>query len=222
MDAGDDPVTGDVSREHWTVPVSGRTRADPDGVVQAIAGRDGTVSLRVTCGDTRITVQFDVSRAAQISTGIWEAAGASQHLNGYRGDSQPPPPPQAPGELPAAWHSSTHHAAPRRRSYARRPRRLSPVTNDAARDTIRTIGLRIRRIRGARDKSLSVIGGLAGMSSSTLHRIEHGQRELTLSEIIALAGALQIAPAKLIALPIFASGNRQPDATKEAVRTSST
>jgi transcriptional regulator with XRE-family HTH domain len=70
-------------------------------------------------------------------------------------------------------------------------------------DTARTIGLRIRRIRKSRDKSLRVIAGLAGMSKSTLHRIEHGQRDLTLSEIVALASALEISPSKLITLPIL-------------------
>ena len=54
-------------------------------------------------------------------------------------------------------------------------------------DEMRTIGRRIRWIRSARDKSLRVIAELAGMSKSTLHRIEHGQRDLTLSEIMALA-----------------------------------
>jgi transcriptional regulator with XRE-family HTH domain len=53
---------------------------------------------------------------------------------------------------------------------------------------------RIRRIRTARDKALQVITGLAGMSKSTLHRIEHGQRELTLSEIMALSSALEKPP----------------------------
>ena len=55
-----------------------------------------------------------------------------------------------------------------------------------------------------RDKSLRVIAGLAEMSRSTLHRVEHGQRELTLSEIAALAIALNVAPAELITLPIHA------------------
>ncbi|MGH4001476.1 MAG: hypothetical protein ACRDTJ_28900, partial [Pseudonocardiaceae bacterium] len=43
--ARSDPVTGDVSREHWIVPVHGLTCTDPDGIVQAIARRDGTVRL---------------------------------------------------------------------------------------------------------------------------------------------------------------------------------
>jgi hypothetical protein len=42
------------------------------------------------------------------------------------------------------------------------------------------------------------------MSYSTLHRIEHGQRELTVSEIVALASALEIPPSTLIRLPILA------------------
>jgi len=64
-------------------------------------------------------------------------------------------------------------------------------------DDTRMIGRRIRRIRTARDKSLQVIAGLAGMSRSTLHRVEHGQRDVTLSEIMALAGALEVAPSTL-------------------------
>jgi hypothetical protein len=65
-----DPVTGDVSREHWIVPVHGLNSDDPDGTMQAIARRDGTVILDLTCGDSRITGWLDVSRAAQLSTGI--------------------------------------------------------------------------------------------------------------------------------------------------------
>ena len=88
-------------------------------------------------------------------------------------------------------------------------RRLNPVNHAAAMDAddTRTIGRHIRRIRHARDKSLRVIAGLAGMNKSTLHRIEHGQRDVTLSEIVALANALEITPSTLIRLPIFAPAN---------------
>jgi hypothetical protein len=82
-------VTGEFSREHWIVPVHGLTHADPDGIVQAIARRDGTVILRLACGDSWTTMRLDVSRAAQLSTGIWEAAGAAQQLTGYLGDDHP-------------------------------------------------------------------------------------------------------------------------------------
>jgi transcriptional regulator with XRE-family HTH domain len=85
-------------------------------------------------------------------------------------------------------------------------------------DETRTIVLRIRRIRNARDKSLRVIAGLAGISRSTLRRIEHGQRELTPSEIVARAGALEIAPSKLIRLPILAPANGHTDAARESAR----
>ncbi len=55
------------------------------------------------------------------------------------------------------------------------------------------------------------------MSTSTLHRIEHGQRDVTLSEIVALANALDISPAKLIRLPILTPANGHTNtATKAA------
>jgi transcriptional regulator with XRE-family HTH domain len=56
------------------------------------------------------------------------------------------------------------------------------------------------------------------MSTSTLHRIEHGQRPVTLSEIVALANALEIAPSELTRLPIPAPANGHTDSTTEAVR----
>ncbi|MGH3721312.1 MAG: helix-turn-helix domain-containing protein, partial [Pseudonocardiaceae bacterium] len=71
-------------------------------------------------------------------------------------------------------------------------------------------------IRNAQDKSLRVIAGLAGMNKSTLHSIEHGQRDVTLSEIVALANALGINPLKLIRLPILTPANGHTDATDYA------
>jgi hypothetical protein len=53
-------VTGELSREHWIVPVRGLTGADPDGIVQVIAGPDGTVILNLACGDTRTGVRIEV------------------------------------------------------------------------------------------------------------------------------------------------------------------
>jgi transcriptional regulator with XRE-family HTH domain len=82
----------------------------------------------------------------------------------------------------------------------------------------RTIGWRLHRIRTARGKSLRVIAGLAGMSSSTLHRIEHGQRGVTLSEIIRLATALEVSLSELTGLPVPAPANGHTDSTTEAVR----
>ncbi|MGH3722013.1 MAG: helix-turn-helix domain-containing protein [Pseudonocardiaceae bacterium] len=211
--------TGDVSREHWIVPVHSLTRTDPDGIVRAIARRDGTVILDLTCGDSRITGWLDVSRAAQLSTGIWEAAGAGQQLTGYLGDDHPPLPPHGPGARPVARPSHLHGNTPPLRRHSPMPRRrLNPVNQTAAMDAddTRTIGRRIRWIRNARSKSLRVIAGLAGMSTSTLHSIEHGQRDVTLTEIVALAHALEINPSKLIRLPIPAPSNGHTDATERA------
>ena len=210
-------MSGDLSRENWIVPVHGLTHTDPDGIVQAIARRDGTVNLHVTCGGSRITVRLDVCRAAQLSTGIWEAAGAAQQLTGHLGDAQPPPElSNGSGDLPEAWHAH-RNTSPRDRSLRRR-RKLPPVNQDAARDARRMIGLRLRRIRHARRKSLQVIAGLAGMSHSTLHHVEYGRRELTLSEIAALAHALKIDPAKLIILPTLAPTNGHTDTAERAAQ----
>lgn len=49
------------------------------------------------------------------------------------------------------------------------------------------------------------------MSSSTLHHVEHGRRDLTLSEIAALAHALQTDPTKLIMLPVIDPASPPPD-----------
>ncbi|MGH3796864.1 MAG: helix-turn-helix domain-containing protein [Pseudonocardiaceae bacterium] len=176
--------TGNLTREHWIVPVYGLSPADSDGIVQAIARRDGTVILHLTCGHFQTKVLLDVSTAAQLSTGVWEAAGAAQQLTGY----------------------------PPRISSPRPCRRPTPVNDRAAMvaDEMRTIGRRIRRIRQAKNKSLRVIAGLAGMSTSTLHRIERGQREMTLSEVAALANALHVAHRTLIRWPALAPADGTP------------
>ncbi|MGH3427607.1 MAG: helix-turn-helix domain-containing protein, partial [Mycobacteriales bacterium] len=83
---------------------------------------------------------------------------------------------------------------------------------------VRGIGWRVRRIRESRGKSLQVIAGLAEMSTSTLHRIEHGRHAVTLSEIVRLAAALQVPPSELTKLPIPAPANGHSDSATEAVR----
>lgn len=90
-------------------------------------------------------------------------------------------------------------------------------------DDARTIGARVRQIRGARKKSLRVIAGLAGMSTTQLWRIEHGEHALdSISEIVALANALQIAPDELVRLPVPAPANGKTDSAVEAVRSAVT
>ncbi|MGH4024169.1 MAG: helix-turn-helix domain-containing protein [Pseudonocardiaceae bacterium] len=83
----------------------------------------------------------------------------------------------------------------------------------------RTIGRRVKQIRYARRKSLRVVAGLAGMSSNMLWRIERGERALdSLSEIAALANALEVASSDLRALPFPAPGNGGTDVAIEGVR----
>ncbi len=86
-------------------------------------------------------------------------------------------------------------------------------------DGARPIGRRLRQIRQARRKSLRVIAGLAGISASHLYRIETGERPLdSLTLILALADALQVAPSDLITLPVPAPGNGPTDGAINAVR----
>ena len=85
-------------------------------------------------------------------------------------------------------------------------------------DEARRLGWRIRRLRDARGKSLRVIAGLAGMSTTHLWRIEVGQRSPNLAQIAALADALQIAPAELIELRAPAPADRDTDSAIQEVR----
>ncbi len=86
-------------------------------------------------------------------------------------------------------------------------------------DDARTIGRRLRLIRKARRKSLVVVGGLAGMSKSQLDRIERGEVALDrISQIVALANALQIAPGDLMRLPVPAPANGHTDSATDEVR----
>ncbi|MBV9010917.1 MAG: helix-turn-helix transcriptional regulator [Pseudonocardiales bacterium] len=86
-------------------------------------------------------------------------------------------------------------------------------------DDARTIGVRVRQIRGVRGKSLRVVAGLAGMSKSHLSQIERGERALdNLSEILALADVLKVAPSEIVQLPVPAPGNSGTDAAVNDVR----
>jgi transcriptional regulator with XRE-family HTH domain len=219
-------VNGEISREDWTVPVQGLTRTSPEGIARMVACRDGTVTLHLSCAGSLVSVKLDVSRAAQLSTGIWEAAGTSQQLTSHL-DTDRPARPRLP-RLPTRSGTpagSLVSAPPPGPTTPRRPSagvgRGPAVVNEGAAmeaEHARTIGVRLHRIRTARDKSLQVIAGLAGMSTSTLHRIEHGQRAVSLTEIVALANALEIAPSELTKLPVPAPANGHTDATTETVR----
>lgn len=81
----------------------------------------------------------------------------------------------------------------------------------------RTIGWALWRVRDARGKSLQPVAELAGMSKSTLSRIERGERSPTLNEIRALADALQISVSELTRLPVPTPANGHTDSTIAAV-----
>jgi hypothetical protein len=81
-----------------------------------------------------------------------------------------------------------------------------------------TIGRRVRQFRYARRKSLVVVAGLSGMSKSKLDRIERGEVALDrLSDVVALANALQIAPSELMKLSVPAPANGHTDSAVNAV-----
>ncbi|MGH3974207.1 MAG: helix-turn-helix domain-containing protein, partial [Pseudonocardiaceae bacterium] len=82
-------------------------------------------------------------------------------------------------------------------------------------DDARTIGARLRQIRRARDKSLRVVAGLAGMSKSKLDQIERGEVALdSRSDTVALANALGISPSELTRRPEPTAGNGEGPAVK--------
>jgi transcriptional regulator with XRE-family HTH domain len=81
------------------------------------------------------------------------------------------------------------------------------------------IGHTLRRVRHARGKSLAVVAGLAGISTSYLAMIERGERAADRrSLIVKLANALEIAPSDLIGLPVPAPTNGGADAAMDATR----
>jgi transcriptional regulator with XRE-family HTH domain len=83
----------------------------------------------------------------------------------------------------------------------------------------RTIGRRLRNVRKSRRKSMRVIAGLAGISASTLCRIENGKQALDSQKlVVALANALRVAPSELASLPVPAPANGNTDSTIQAVR----
>ncbi|MBV9140057.1 MAG: helix-turn-helix transcriptional regulator [Pseudonocardiales bacterium] len=201
-------------------------RADPEGIVRLVACRDGSVTLHLSCAGTRGTVRLDVSRAAQLSTGMWEAAGLSQRFIAHLDDDPPaglgvPLLPARSGK-PAGNLVSAPPPGPTtpRRSPVGMGGGPAVVSKGVVMDgeQARTVGWRVHRIRTDRGKSLRVIAGLAGMSKSTLHEIEHGQRAVSLSEIRALATALEVAPSELTSLPAPAPANGHTDSATDAVR----
>lgn len=81
------------------------------------------------------------------------------------------------------------------------------------------IGHRLRQIRHARGKSLAVIAGLAGISTSYLSRLESGARALDRrSLIVDLANALEVAPSEISGPGVVSPGQFEEDRSLNAVR----
>jgi transcriptional regulator with XRE-family HTH domain len=81
------------------------------------------------------------------------------------------------------------------------------------------IGHRLRQIRHARRKSLAVIAGLAGISTSYLSRLESGARALDRrSLIVALADALEVAPSEITGHGVMSPGRLEEDRSLNGVR----
>lgn len=69
-------------------------------------------------------------------------------------------------------------------------------------EQVPTIGQRLRELRHWRGKSLQVIAELAGITESSLCRLELGQRTLdSRSKLEALAAAPQVAPSEITGQP---------------------
>src|SRR5437588_1515812 len=81
------------------------------------------------------------------------------------------------------------------------------------------IGRKLRQLRHARGKSLSVVAGLAGISKSYLSRLESGERALDRrSLILALANALDVAPSEITGAELALPGEAGDDRALAEVR----
>jgi transcriptional regulator with XRE-family HTH domain len=81
-------------------------------------------------------------------------------------------------------------------------------------------GRKLRRLRYSRGKSLAVVAGLAGISTSYLSLLERGERALDRrSLIVKLANALQVAPSEITGAELATTpGKPLDDQAAEAIR----
>jgi len=68
-------------------------------------------------------------------------------------------------------------------------------------DTIAAVGPRLRALRLKRSMTLAALSELTGISTSTLSRLESGQRKPTLELLLALAGAYAVSVDDLVGAP---------------------
>jgi transcriptional regulator with XRE-family HTH domain len=60
-------------------------------------------------------------------------------------------------------------------------------------------GANLRAIRHSYGWTQQTVGDLAGLHRTEIQRLEHGRRDLRLSTIVKLAGALRVDPGVLVA-----------------------
>jgi transcriptional regulator with XRE-family HTH domain len=89
-------------------------------------------------------------------------------------------------------------------------------------DWAQAIGVNVRRLRTAAGISLADLATAGGVSKTTLHGIEQGQGNPTMSTLWALATALHVPLGELLeasgpAVEITRSGDGRPSATGDAV-----
>lgn len=88
-------------------------------------------------------------------------------------------------------------AGPRHRSPARLDRSESP----AIAETLDLVGPRLRRVREQRGLTLTVAATQAGLSKSTLSRLENGQRRPSLELLLPLAQVYRVPLDELVGAP---------------------
>lgn len=72
------------------------------------------------------------------------------------------------------------------------------MTNDTERDRLAEVGGRIRTARDARGLNLHELARLSGISASALSLIETGQRDLRITSLCRIAGALRVTAGELL------------------------
>lgn len=78
---------------------------------------------------------------------------------------------------------------------------LARAGTTARAESLAGVGNRLRRLRTARGLTLAGVGALTGLSTSTLSRLEQGQRRPTLELLLDLSHVYEIALDDLVAAP---------------------
>ena len=72
---------------------------------------------------------------------------------------------------------------------------------DAEHDGLAAVGGKIRQVREARNLNLHELARLSGISAPALSSIETGKRDLRLTSLLRIAGALRIGAGELLQEP---------------------